>query len=88
MAPEKLKTLIGYVRVSTSQQGRSGLGLEAQKQALERFAEAEGFTLSRVFIEVETGKGSDALERRPVWTELVETYVLAANKVFAVFEPG
>ena len=68
MAPEKLKTLIGYVRVSTSQQGRSGLGLEAQKQALERFAEAEGFTLSRVFIEVETGKGSDALERRPQLT--------------------
>jgi hypothetical protein len=30
----------------------------------------------------------DALERRPVWTELVETYVLAANKVFAVFEAG
>jgi DNA invertase Pin-like site-specific DNA recombinase len=57
--------LIGYVRVSTSQQGRSGLGLEAQKQALERFAEAEGFTLTRVFVEVETGKGSDALERRP-----------------------
>ena len=59
------KALIGYARVSTSQQGRSGLGLEAQKQALERFAEAEGFTLARLFVEVETGKGSDALERRP-----------------------
>jgi DNA invertase Pin-like site-specific DNA recombinase len=65
VAPAKLKTLIGYARVSTSQQGRSGLGLEAQKQALERFAAAEGFTLGRVFVEVETGKGSDALERRP-----------------------
>jgi hypothetical protein len=30
----------------------------------------------------------DALGCRPVWTELVETYVLAANKVFAVFEAG
>ena len=30
----------------------------------------------------------DALERRPVWSELGETDVLAANKVFAVFEPG
>jgi DNA invertase Pin-like site-specific DNA recombinase len=59
------KALIGYARVSTSQQGRSGLGLEAQKQALERFSEAEGFTLARIFVEVETGKGSDALERRP-----------------------
>jgi DNA invertase Pin-like site-specific DNA recombinase len=64
MTTEKLKALIGYVRVSTSQQG-SGLGLEAQKQALERFSEAEGFTLARIFVEVETGKGSDALERRP-----------------------
>ena len=59
------RSLIGYVRVSTAQQGRSGLGLDAQKEALERFAASEGYTLSRVFVEVETGKGSDALERRP-----------------------
>jgi hypothetical protein len=59
------KSLVGYVRVSTSQQGRSGLGIEAQKEALERFAMAEGFTLGRVFVEVETGKGADAIERRP-----------------------
>jgi hypothetical protein len=51
------KTLVGYAR-RTSQQGRSGLGLEAQKKALERFAASEGFTLSRVFVEVETGKGA------------------------------
>lgn len=30
----------------------------------------------------------DALGRRPVWTELVESYVLNANKVFAIFEAG
>jgi DNA invertase Pin-like site-specific DNA recombinase len=59
------KKLIGYVRVSTSQQGRSGLGIEAQKTALEHFATSEGFELARVFVEVETGKGADALERRP-----------------------
>ncbi len=59
------RALVGYVRVSTSQQGRSGLGLEAQKEALERFAATEGFTLGRAFVEVETGRGSDALERRP-----------------------
>ena len=46
------RTLIGYVRVSTAQQGRSGLGLEAQREAMERFAVAEGFTLGRVFVEV------------------------------------
>src|SRR5690349_6513489 len=59
------RLLIGYVRVSTSKQGRSGLGIEAQQEALQRFAQAEGFELGRVFIEVETGKGSDALDRRP-----------------------
>jgi DNA invertase Pin-like site-specific DNA recombinase len=41
------------------------LGLEAQRDAIERFAAAEGCTLGRVFVEVETGKGADALERRP-----------------------
>ncbi len=56
---------IAYVRVSTSKQGRSGLGLEAQQEALSRFAETESFELVRTFVEVETGKGSDALERRP-----------------------
>jgi hypothetical protein len=35
------------------------------RSKLERFAEAEGFTLRRVFVEVETAKGFDALERRP-----------------------
>jgi DNA invertase Pin-like site-specific DNA recombinase len=59
------KPLIAYVRVSTATQSRSGLGIEAQREALARFAQAEGFELSRVFVEVETGKGSDALERRP-----------------------
>jgi DNA invertase Pin-like site-specific DNA recombinase len=59
------RMLVGYARVSTAQQGRSGLGLETQKEALERFAAAEGFTVGRVFVEVETGKGADALERRP-----------------------
>jgi DNA invertase Pin-like site-specific DNA recombinase len=59
------RDLIGYVRVSTGKQGKSGLGIEAQKSALERFAAAEGFKLGRVYVEVETGKGSDALDRRP-----------------------
>ena len=38
MAP---KRLIGYVRVSTAKQGHSGLGIEAQKEALERFGRPE-----------------------------------------------
>jgi DNA invertase Pin-like site-specific DNA recombinase len=59
------KAIITYIRVSTSQQGRSGLGIEAQRSALNQFAEAEGFEVVREFVEVETGKGADALDRRP-----------------------
>ena len=59
------RPLISYIRVSTSQQERSGLGIEAQRQTLAHFSQAEGFTVIREFVEVETGKGSDALDRRP-----------------------
>jgi DNA invertase Pin-like site-specific DNA recombinase len=63
-----MKPVITYVRVSTAKQGRSGLGLEAQRAALVRFAEAEGFETAGEYVEVETGKGADALERRPQLT--------------------
>jgi DNA invertase Pin-like site-specific DNA recombinase len=59
------KPAIAYIRVSTAQQGKSGLGLEAQQAALTRFAEAEGYNLIQTFEEVETAKGADALDRRP-----------------------
>jgi DNA invertase Pin-like site-specific DNA recombinase len=59
------RPLITYLRVSSSLQGRSGLGIEAQREALARFAQAEDFEIVREFVEVETGKGSDALDRRP-----------------------
>jgi DNA invertase Pin-like site-specific DNA recombinase len=41
------------------------LGIEAQRDALVRFADGEGFEIDAEFVEVETGKGSDALDRRP-----------------------
>ena len=56
-----MQTAISYVRVSTEKQGRSGLGIEAQRNAIARFADAEEFDLIDEFVEVETGKGSDAL---------------------------
>jgi DNA invertase Pin-like site-specific DNA recombinase len=57
--------IVSYLRVSTNRQGHSGLGLEAQRAAIRLFAESEGFEVAEEFIEIESGKGSDALERRP-----------------------
>lgn len=59
------KQAVSYIRVSTARQGRSGLGLEAQQEAIARFAGAEGFEIVAEHVEVETGKGADALDRRP-----------------------
>jgi DNA invertase Pin-like site-specific DNA recombinase len=56
---------IAYYRVSTRQQGRSGLGVEAQRSAIARFAQAEGIEIAAEHTEVESGKGADALDRRP-----------------------
>ncbi|MCW3477939.1 recombinase family protein [Rhodovastum sp. RN2-1] len=53
------------MRVSTDRQGKSGLGIEAQREAVARFIAAEGLDLLTGFVEVETGKGCDALDRRP-----------------------
>jgi DNA invertase Pin-like site-specific DNA recombinase len=61
-----MKPAVAYLRVSTQRQGRSGLGVEAQRAAVARFAEAEGFDLVDEHVEIETGKGADALDRRPV----------------------
>lgn len=61
-----MKTAVGYIRVSPhGGKQKSGLGLAAQQEALARFAEAEGYNFLQTFDEVETAKGSDALERRP-----------------------
>src|SRR5262245_12729101 len=57
--------LVAYVRVSTSRQGRSGLGLDAQRAAIHRFAESHGCLVVAEHVEIETGKGADALDRRP-----------------------
>lgn len=60
---------VAYLRVSTSQQQRSGLGLEAQREAIRQFADREGILIADAFEEIETGKGWDALDRRPVLRE-------------------
>ena len=68
-----MRAAIAYLRVSTRRQGRSGLGMEAQREALTRFVEAEGFEIVSEFTEVETGKGADALELRPQLAAAMES---------------
>ena len=54
-----MRDAVGYIRVSTAKQGRSGLGLEAQQAALAKFAEAEGFRFLHMFQENESGADDD-----------------------------
>lgn len=53
---------VPYVRVSTAQQGRSGLGLEAQEEAIRLFLKPGDRLLSPTFVEVESGKRGDRPE--------------------------
>src|SRR4051812_36763361 len=60
-----MECAVAYYRVSTRQQQRSGLGIEAQRAAVERFADSENIKIIAEYVEAETGKGADALDRRP-----------------------
>lgn len=56
---------IAYYRVSTQKQGVSGLGLDAQQEAVARYLGIGASELVGEFVETETGKGADALAKRP-----------------------
>jgi DNA invertase Pin-like site-specific DNA recombinase len=51
--------------------GAQRLGLEGQQQAIAGFAEAEGCIIRREFIEIETGRGHDALDKRPMLAQAI-----------------
>ena len=69
----EMSRIVAYLRVSKERQRKPGEperkevsnGIEAQRAAIARFAEAEKLEIAQEFVEVETGKGADALERRP-----------------------
>jgi DNA invertase Pin-like site-specific DNA recombinase len=63
--------------VSTVGQSRSGLGLAAQREAIARFAKDQGYSIAGEFVDVESGKGADALDRRPKLAAAIK----AARKV-------
>jgi len=62
---KEMSKIVAYIRVSTDGQHKSGLGEDAQRAAIVGFAAASGFEIAAWFVEAETGKGSNALERRP-----------------------
>jgi DNA invertase Pin-like site-specific DNA recombinase len=59
---------IGYARVSTDKQGRSGLGLESQQQAITSHVSSVAGDLVTMYVEVESGKRDD----RPVLIEAIQ----------------
>src|SRR6516165_10022264 len=60
-----MQPAIGYLRVSTREQGRSGLGLKAQRSEIEAFGAREGLLVKTWYQDVQTGAGADALLLRP-----------------------
>ena len=63
-----MKKAILYYRVSTERQGQSGLGLEAQQQAVTTFAKANHYKLEKAFVEIESGKR----QTRPVLLQALQ----------------
>jgi DNA invertase Pin-like site-specific DNA recombinase len=58
------KGFVSYLRVSTDKQGKSGLGLEAQREAVSRYLNGGAWELQAEFLEVETGKRADCPQLR------------------------
>jgi DNA invertase Pin-like site-specific DNA recombinase len=56
------KGIVGYLRVSTKEQGDSGLGIEAQKAAVESYAKQNCLDFIHWYTEVESGKLADRPE--------------------------
>ena len=59
---------IGYIRVSTDQQGERGYGLDAQTALIEDEAERRGWNLAHVYVDVASGKST---KRRPQYAAAV-----------------
>ncbi len=73
---------VAYCRVSTERQGRSGLGLEAQHEAVLTYLQTVGGVMVDSFVEVESGRNND----RPQLAAAMKTCRLyGAKLVFAKF---
>jgi len=71
---------VSYLRVSTDKQGRSGLGLAAQRDAVERYLNGGRWTLAAEYVEVESGKRN---ARPKLAAALAHAKAIGATVVFA-----
>ena len=71
---------VSYLRVSTDKQGRSGLGLEAQRKAVARYLNGGSWKLVAEYVETESGKRSD---RPKLAAALGHAKAIGATVVFA-----
>jgi DNA invertase Pin-like site-specific DNA recombinase len=71
---------ISYLRVSTDKQGRSGLGIEAQRQAVERYLNGGRWTVVSEYVETESGRRAD---RPKLAAALAHSKAIGAKLVFA-----
>ena len=74
-----MERYVAYMRVSTERQGRSGLGLAAQRNLIAKFVEGHG-ELHGEFIEVESGKKNN---RQVLWEAIKEAQKHKAKLVIA-----
>lgn len=58
------KLAVGYIRVSTKEQGENGVSLDAQRVAIETFADIAGYTLIETFNDVSSGVGEKSFHHR------------------------
>lgn len=75
-----VKPAITYLRVSTARQGSSGLGLEAQREAVFAFTTARRINVAAEYVEVESGKKDD---RPQLMAALVHARKIGAVLVIA-----
>src|SRR6516225_9962107 len=72
---------VSYLRVSTARQGRSGLGIEAQRKAVEDYLNGGNWQLVKEFVEFESGKKADRpqLEKAFQFCRLIGAKIVIAK---------
>jgi len=73
---------VSYIRVSTKRQGKSGLGLEAQRKAVDDFLNGGNWSVISEHVEVESGKKGD--QHRPELAKALQACRLYGAKTLGV----